>query len=54
LPGSYPQGAYGLHIDAHTRAFNPAGDGGGPGVNWLADYAYSHSHPSISIAVIDL
>ena len=53
LPGSLPQGSYGFSIDAHTRAFNPAGDGGGPGTNWLANYAYSHAHPSLSLSVID-
>ena len=31
LPGSLPQGSYSFSIDAYSRAFNPAGDGGGPG-----------------------
>ena len=30
------------------RAFNPAGDGGGPGTNWLDDYNYIHVNPSVS------
>jgi hypothetical protein len=48
-----PQGSYSFRIDAHTRAFNPSGDGGGPGVDWNTNYEYSHTHPSIGIAVID-
>ena len=53
LPGSLPQGSYSFGIHASTRAFNPAGDGGGPGTNWLTDYDYSHIDPSIGISVID-
>jgi hypothetical protein len=53
LPGSLPEGSYTFSIDAHTRAFNPAGDGGGPAVDWLTDYAYSHAHPSVAVSVID-
>ena len=53
LPGSLPQGSYSFSIDAWSRAFNPAGDGGGPGTNWLADYSYIHANPSIGISVID-
>ncbi len=53
LPGSAAQGSYGLSIDAWSRAFNPAGDGGGPATNWLANYSYIEAHPSVSVAVID-
>jgi hypothetical protein len=53
LAGSLPQGSYGFSIAAHTRAFNPAGDGGGPATNWLDDYDYLHVNPSVSLAVID-
>lgn len=53
LPGTLPQGSYGFSILAYTRAFNPAGDGDGPGTNWLANYAYSWVNPSVGIAVID-
>ena len=48
-----PQGCYTFTIDAHSRAFNPAGDGGGPGADWNTDYSYLHAHPSIAVAVID-
>jgi len=54
LAANLPEGSYAVGIDAHSRAFNPAGDGGGPGVNWLADYAYLHAHPSMGIALIDV
>lgn len=54
LTGALPEGSYAVGIDAHSRGFNPAGDGGGPGVDWLADYAYLHAHPSIGIALIDV
>ena len=53
LPGSLLQGSYGFTIHSSSRAFNPAGDGGGPGVNWLTDYDYLYVTPSIGIAVID-
>ncbi len=53
LPGSAAQGSYGLSIDAWSRAFNPAGDGGGPATNWLANYSYIEASPSVSVAVID-
>ena len=53
LPGSLLEGSYTFSIDAHTRAFNPAGDGGGPSTDWLTDYAYSHAHPSIAVSVIN-
>jgi hypothetical protein len=53
LPGTLLEGSYTFSIDAHTRAFNPAGDGGGPGTDWLTDYAYSHAHPSIAVSVIN-
>ena len=52
--GHAPEGL--LHASASTptrRAFNPAGDGGGPGTDWLTDYAYSHAHPSIAVSVIN-
>jgi hypothetical protein len=54
IPGIAAAGCYTVSIDAHSRGFNPAGDGGGPGVNWLADYAYRHAHPSIAISVVDV
>lgn len=46
-------GCYTFWIDAHTRAFNPAGDGGGPGTNWCTDYDDIHAHPSVAISVVD-
>ncbi len=54
IPAGALAGCYSLAIDAHTRAFNPAGDGGGPGTNWLENYAYSHLHPSVSVSVVDV
>ncbi len=53
LPGSLPQGSYSFSIDAYSRAFNPAGDGGGPATNWLDDYDYIHANPSVALSVID-
>jgi hypothetical protein len=53
LPGTLPQGPFGFSIAAYTRAFNPAGDGGGPGTNWLADYIYGQAYPSVSVSVLD-
>jgi hypothetical protein len=53
LPASLPQGSYGFSIHSSSRAFNPAGDGGGPGTNWKTDYDYLYVVPSIGIAVID-
>ncbi len=53
LPGSAAQGSYGFSIDAWSRAFNPAGDGGGPATNWLANYSYIEANPSVDVAVID-
>jgi hypothetical protein len=53
LPGSADQGSYSFSIDAWSRAFNPAGDGGGPATNWLANYSYVHANPSVAVAVID-
>jgi hypothetical protein len=48
-----PQGAYAFSIHSTSRAFNPAGDGGGPGTNWKTDYDYLWVTPQIGIAVID-
>lgn len=53
LPHTLPQGSYGFTIHSSSRAFNPAGDGGGPGTNWKTDYDYLYITPSIGIAVID-
>ena len=53
IPNVLAEGSYTFGIDAHTRAFNPAGDGGGPGVDWLTNYAYSHAHPSVAVSVIN-
>ncbi|HYI19942.1 MAG TPA: hypothetical protein VD836_14605 [Solirubrobacteraceae bacterium] len=53
VPGSADQGAYSFSIDAWSRAFNPAGDGGGPATNWLTNYSYIHSNPSVALAIID-
>jgi hypothetical protein len=53
LPGSFPQGSYSFGMHASSRAFNPAGDGGGPGTNWVTDYDYLYIDPSIGISVID-
>jgi hypothetical protein len=54
LAGSLPQGSYSFSIDAYSRAFNPAGDGGGPGTNWLDDYNYIHVNPSVALSVINI
>jgi hypothetical protein len=54
LPGTLPQGSYSFSIDAYTRAFNAAGDGGGPATNWFADYGYIRVNPGFSISVINL
>jgi hypothetical protein len=53
LDGSADQGAYSFSIDCWSRAFNPAGDGGGPATNWLANYSYIHVQPSVALAIID-
>jgi len=53
IPNVLAEGSYTFGIDAHTRAFNPAGDGGGPGVDWFTNYAYSHAHPSVAVSVIN-
>ena len=53
LPATLPQGSYSFSIDAYTRAFNAAGDGGGPGTNWLTNYGYSRSNPGFSFSVIN-
>lgn len=53
IPASLPQGSYSFSIHSSSRAFNPAGDGGGPGVNWLTDYDYLYVNPSIGVSVID-
>ena len=53
VAGDADQGAYSFSVDAWSRAFNPAGDGGGPATNWLANYSYIHSHPSVALAIID-
>ena len=53
IPAAALAGCYSVSIDAHTRAFNPAGDGGGAATNWLTDYAYSHAHPSVAVSVVD-
>jgi hypothetical protein len=53
LPHTLPQGSYGFTIHSSSRAFNPAGDGGGPGTNWKTDYDYLYVVPSIGVAVID-
>jgi hypothetical protein len=53
LPHTLPQGSYGFTIHSSSRAFNPAGDGGGPGTNWKTDYDYLYITPSIGVAVID-
>lgn len=54
LGGGLPQGSYSFTITAYSRAFNPAGDGGGPGTNWLTNYAYLWAQPSVAVSVIDL
>lgn len=53
LGHSLPQGAYSFWIHSTSRAFNPAGDGGGPGTNWKTDYDYLWVTPHLGIAVID-
>src|SRR4029079_4994231 len=52
LPGSLLEGSYTFSIDAHTRAFNPAGDGGGPGTDWLAEDGQSHYPPDREARVL--
>lgn len=54
LPAVRPQGVYGFHLNAHTRAFNPAGGMGGPSSDWYFDMAQFHTHPSRNIAVVDV
>lgn len=54
IPAAALAGCYSVSIDAYTRAFNPAGDGGGPGTNWLTDYAYSRRSPSVAVSVVDV
>lgn len=53
IPGTFEEGAYSVNIAALSRAFNPAGDGGGPGIDWLTDYAYSGAWPGLNFAVIN-
>ncbi len=53
VPAGVPQGAYGFRIDAFGRAFNAAGDGGGPATNWLTDYGYSYNAVHLPVAIID-
>lgn len=53
LAHTVPQGAYSFWIHSTSRAFNPAGDGGGPGTNWKTDYDYLWVTPHLGIAVID-
>jgi hypothetical protein len=53
VPASAAQGAYGFRIDAYGRAFNAAGDGGGPSTNWLTDYSYSYNAVHLPVAIID-
>lgn len=53
VPAGAPQGAYGFRIDAYARAFNAAGDGGGPATNWLTDYGYSYNAVHLPVAIID-
>jgi hypothetical protein len=53
IPGTSAPGCYDIGIDAWSRAFNPAGDGGGPGTNWLVNAFYSGSFPRRGIAIIE-
>ncbi len=53
IPGLAEPGCYDLTISAWSRSFNPAGDGGGPGTDWLTNYFYLLSQPSRDIAVIN-
>jgi hypothetical protein len=51
--GAAQPGCYDVTITAWSRSFNPAGDGGGPGTDWLTNYFYLPSQTSRGIAVID-
>jgi hypothetical protein len=53
VPAGVPQGAYGFRVDAWGRAFNAAGDGGGPATNWLTNYNYSYNAVHLPVAIID-
>jgi hypothetical protein len=53
IPGTAQPGCYDVTITAWSRSFNPAGDGGGPGTDWLTNYYYLLAQPSRAIAVID-
>ena len=53
LAGTQAQGAYSVGLGAYTRAFNPAGDGGGPATNWLTDYPYIYATTGAAFAVIN-
>ena len=53
IPGTSAPGCYDLGIDAWSRAFNPAGDGGGPGTDWLVNAFYSGSFPRRGVAIIE-
>ncbi len=53
IPGAAQSGCYDVTISSWTRAFNPAGDGGGPGTDWLTNYFYIYAQASRGIAVIN-
>ncbi len=53
LPGTQAQGAYSVSLSAYSRAFNPAGDGGGLATDWLADYPYIWVNNGVAFAVVD-
>ena len=52
ISGSLPDGAYNFHLQANSRAFNPAGGDGGFGVNWDYDVVYLYTPADLPLAVI--
>ena len=53
LDASASAGCYTFSLDGYTRAFNPAGDGGGPGTDWLTNYSYAYGHTGVAVSVVD-
>lgn len=54
LAGSAPAGAYGFHLAATSRAFNPAGGDGGFEADWNYNPVYSIVTNSLPVSVVDV
>lgn len=54
LAGSAPAGAYGFHLTATSRAFNPAGGDGGFEADWNYNPVYKLVHNSLPVSVVDV